>query len=157
MRHMIIALSLTLLSSVAHAGVRFEALAPLPASVQGLEIEGIQLAQAAGQSAAKIYTYRDGLMRGEMAAKSSHSTGSSLAGGLVWGFGLGIVGTGIGYFTTGTSDPPAREMVSIQDKGDDYIQGFIAGYRDKARSKNKSAKLGGGLLGTLFIVALVLG
>ena len=120
-------------------------------------LTGMQLAQADLTPPRPTYSYADGLMRGISAAQSEHGTGASFAGGIVWGLGLGLIGTGVGYFTTGTSNPPNSHMMEIAPKGPDFGSGYTAGYRQEARRKNKGAKLGGGLLGFGMLLALLLG
>ena len=101
-----------------------------------------------------IYSYHDGYAQGQGAASTCGNSGA-FVGGMAWGLGLGLIGTGIGYFTTGSAEPPNSDRV--MRKGEDFRQGYIDGYRQTSRSRARTAKLGGGIIGTLAFVAVVFG
>ena len=150
-----VALAVLLTVTASNASARFEMQEAVEYPTT-LLLTGTQLAQANSTTPARTYTYADGMMQGISAASSNHGTGASFTGGLAWGVTLGLIGTGIGYFTTGTSSPPNSQMMMVAAKGPDFGTGFNDGYRQEARRKNKGAKLGGGVLGTLLFLVVAL-
>ena len=104
------------------------------------------------QTSVMAHSYHDGFAQGERAG-SNHPIGGALAGGLALGSLLGPIGMGIGFFTTRTAEPPASRLSLIDQKGDVFVRGYVDGYKQRAKSKARYAKLGGGLLGILVFLA----
>lgn len=96
----------------------------------------------------KKLTYSSSYNRGIRDAESRHSTTGYFLGGVGSGIMLGLIGTAIIGIAAGGTSP-------------DYIpnnvnqEGYISGYRKKAKSKNTLSAVGGGLLGTAVIVIAV--
>jgi hypothetical protein len=94
--------------------------------------------------------------QGQADAATLHGGGGRFIGGFFLGLGLGLIGTGIAWAIAGSSDPqPIAVPDDLRGESVDancYRQGYMA----KARSKNKSSALLGGLTGTAVGVAIVL-
>jgi hypothetical protein len=115
----------------------------------------VEVAQGLSASQAVVYTHADGYLQGLESANTA-DTGPAFAGGFAWGALLGLVGTGIGYATTGPSSPPQRLTTIIEDRGSDYLLGFHEGFRERSKEKKRSANLTGGLLGAVASAAIIL-
>jgi glycerol uptake facilitator-like aquaporin len=89
-------------------------------------------------------------MRGREAADQLHSGSGWMAGGFVSGILLGLIGTAVTYAIASSSAvqvervPEGLEASCYRD-----------GYTSKAKGKNTSNALTGGLLGTAVLVLLV--
>lgn len=94
--------------------------------------------------------YNDGYASGQ-----SVGTGSTMIGGFVGGFTLGIIGWGISYAIVAGGDPQPQyyELDSLEESCKiDYRRG----YKEGALKVKKSTVHIGGALGTLLIVSLAL-
>ena len=89
--------------------------------------------------------------RGRAAASEQHGSGGWLAGGVLSGVLLGLIGTGIiTAIAAGSKPNPAM----IPDSENQTC--YASGYRAKGKSKNKWAAFGGGLAGTaIFLVIYI--
>ena len=101
--------------------------------------------------------YFEGQMEGKKIAKTNHSAGGWLAGGVAGGFLLGIIGGGItiGLSAASKPQPDNNILYSIKDETIDYRMGFTEGYVDVARSKNIQNSCIGAGIGVLLAVAVV--
>jgi hypothetical protein len=115
----------------------------------------VEVAQVLSASQTTAYSYVDGYLQGQKSANTA-DTGPAFAGGFAWGVLVGLVGTGIGYATTGPSNPPQRLITVIDDRGSDYVLGYHEGYRERSKEKKRSANLTGGLLGALASAAIII-
>ena len=115
---------------------------------------GLRFAQIQQQQTQLRYTTSQGFLDGQMHAEGI-GTGGNFAGGLACGFLLGLIGTGLVYFLTGSAHPGARAFMTMEGKGSDYRMGFESGFKKKSRSRKRNAALGGGLLGTLGFLVLI--
>ena len=100
------------------------------------------------------YTMTEGYIDGKIAAEGRGTAGSFL-GGFTCGILTGLVGTGILWGITRGDSPPYELKAKIRSKGTDYREGFIQGYKERTKQKKRGARLGGGLLGTAGILALI--
>ena len=103
--------------------------------------------------------FSTGYLKGQRDATYYHSAGGYFWGGLVCGFLLGLIGTGITVVVAhGSSpEPGIRHTYDLVEKNVNYVMGYKEGYRKNARDKNIRGAWRGGLLGTLLIVALLVG
>ena len=88
--------------------------------------------------------------RGRDAADQFHSGSGWMAGGFVSGILLGLIGTGISWAMASSS---SVEVNRVPDGVEASC--YREGYTSKAKSKNSSNALTGGLLGTAVLVLLV--
>ncbi|HZI27221.1 MAG TPA: hypothetical protein VFD64_03635 [Gemmatimonadaceae bacterium] len=88
--------------------------------------------------------------RGREAASMTHSGGGWMAGGLVSGVLLGLIGTAISYAIASSSTVEVNRIPEGVE-----ASCYRDGYTSKARSMNTSNALTGGLLGTAVLVLLV--
>ena len=88
--------------------------------------------------------------RGREAADLAHSGGGWMAGGFVSGILLGLIGTGVTWAMANSS---SVEVERVPDGVESSC--YREGYASKARGKNTSNALTGGLLGTAVLVLLV--
>ena len=88
--------------------------------------------------------------RGREAAEELHSGSGWMAGGFLSGVLLGLIGTGISWAIANSSSVEVNRMP-------DGVEAscYREGYTSKARSKNTSNALTGGLLGTALLVVLI--
>ena len=88
-------------------------------------------------------------------AQTMHSSGGRFGGGMLLGITLGLIGTGIAYALASSSEP--IPMIVPEERNGQAVDAncYRVGYVDKAKSKNKSAALSGGLLGTAAFVLIV--
>jgi hypothetical protein len=112
---------------------------------------------AEGETLPMKASYTEGLLQGRSAASRYYSSGGWFAGGLVCGLFSGFFGTCIlAAASQGCiADPPASELVRIQQQDCQFQAGFMRGYDRKANAKALGASVGGGLLGTAVIVTVV--
>ena len=83
-------------------------------------------------------------------------TGGSVAGGLVGGFLLGLIGTGIVVLAQSKSDPPAHLLLELEEEDETCRYTYLESYRNESVSKKRKSALTGGLVGTAIIVAILL-
>ena len=88
--------------------------------------------------------------RGRDAADQFHSGSGWMAGGFVSGILLGLIGTGISWAMASSS---SVEVNRVPDGVEASC--YRDGYTSKAKSRNSSNALTGGLLGTAVLVVLV--
>ena len=88
--------------------------------------------------------------RGRDAADQLHSGSGWMAGGFVSGILLGLIGTGISWAMASSS---SVEVNRVPDGVEASC--YREGYTSKAKGKNSSNALTGGLLGTAVLVLLV--
>lgn len=88
--------------------------------------------------------------RGREAADQLHSGSGWMAGGFVSGILLGLIGTGISWAMASSS---SVEVNRVPDGVEASC--YRDGYTSKAKSKNSSNALTGGLLGTAVLVLLI--
>ena len=83
-------------------------------------------------------------------------TGGYFAGGMVSGVFPGLIGTGIAYAVTATSDVqiPATTQAMIASNGSEYVLSYEQAFRDRVKARRKSSALTGGLLGTAVAVMI---
>lgn len=88
--------------------------------------------------------------RGREAADQSHSGSGWMAGGFVSGVLLGLIGTAVTWAM-------ANSSAATPDRVPDGLEAscYRDGYSSKAKSKNSSNALTGGLLGTALLVVLI--
>ena len=98
----------------------------------------------------------EGSLQGRAAAEGI-GTGGYLAGGLLSGVTLGLIGTGITYAVAANSgvEVPASEMMMARERGAAYTQAYQEAFRDRVKDKRKSSALIGGLSGTAILLVLV--
>jgi hypothetical protein len=89
-------------------------------------------------------------MRGREAAGLNHASSSWMIGGVLSGVLLGLIGTAVVYAVASSS---AVEVQSIPEGVEAAC--YRDGYVSRARAKNSSDALVGGLLGTAVLVLLV--
>lgn len=86
---------------------------------------------------------------GKADASSRHGNGKWVAGGVVGGLLLSLIGTGVMTALAANSSPQPKDIpAGVKDTC--YMNGFT----DKAKSKNTRGALLGGLLGTVVVVAV---
>lgn len=109
------------------------------------------------QQQAPSELFARGTLDGRTAAEDK-STGGWFAGGFVSGVSLGLVGTGVMYAITASSNPkvPADRLTAMQDRGPNYVTAYQESYREAVKRKRRRSALIGGLTGTATIVAIVL-
>ena len=92
---------------------------------------------------------------GQDRAKRDYSGGGALAGGLVSGFGLGLIGWGLGYLiVSGMSvDVPSKYTADLNTN--DRMR-FEDGYSEIVKNKRKGKFNMGAGIGTLTIVLILL-
>jgi len=93
--------------------------------------------------------YSQSYTKGRYDATTMHSSSGYFLGGVGAGLVLGLIGTAIIGFSAGGSQPDI-----IPENVDP--NGYQAGYFKEAKSKNQESAWGGGLLGTVIVVAAVL-
>jgi len=108
-------------ATTANASARFD-------HHNGIQVASAEVMVAQGANAPRttVYTYYDGQMQGE-GAGNNISTGANFFGGFAGGALLGLIGTGIVYFTTEGAEPRGRDLMRIQDRGTDFVQGYTDG------------------------------
>lgn len=94
-------------------------------------------------------------LTGREQAKTDYRSGGAVVGGLVAGFGLGIIGWGIGYaIISGKKEQtPALYLTNLNDK---QKYDYAKGYRDQIQSTRKSAFNGGAGIGLMMAILVVL-
>lgn len=92
--------------------------------------------------------YNPSFSMGKTDAKLHHVANGYFLGGLASGLLFGILGTVVIGFAAGGDTPEY-----IPDNVD--VKGYIDGYYEKAKSKNKGAAWMGGFIGTAASVAMV--
>lgn len=130
--------------------------ADFPAAWRLAQVAPAASPQLAAAIPARAYSLADGMLAGQMAAANIGTRRNFLIG-LAGGSLLGLIGTGVCYFATGSADLGDKEYRSMMTKGTDYRLGFEKGYKGKSKSRKRRAALGGGLIGTLIGVVLLLG
>ena len=133
-------------------------------SFKGVDVEKATLDSRASTPAA-ITPYakssensiNSGYIAGRIAAES-HGTGGWFVSGFFAGATLGLIGTGVTWVMAGSGgmDLRTHELASIQNRNQQYFEGYTGGYTERIRSKRKGSALGGGLLGTLTFVVIYL-
>lgn len=88
--------------------------------------------------------------RGREAADQAHSGSGWMAGGFVSGILLGLIGTGISWAMANSSTVDVQRVPEGVESSC-----YREGYASKAKGKNSSNALTGGLLGTAVLVLLV--
>ena len=113
---------------------------------------------AEGETQPVQASYAEGLQQGRNAASRHYSSGGWFGGGVACGLLGGLIGTGILAAASqgGTANPPASELVRIQQQDCQFQAGFMRGYDRKANAKALGASVYGGLLGTAVIVTVYL-
>jgi len=103
-------------------------------------------------------TYADGLIEGKMSASQYYSSMGWFNGGFLSGVLGGLIGTLViwGMSTMADVEPPAADLKRIENYSSDYKLGFLQSYENEVESKRTRAAVGGSLLGTVFIVSLLL-
>src|SRR5687768_11118447 len=147
MRTMLVVLSLALIASPAQAQRRT---APL---VHHSAISSISQLQLGSREPLARFLSPDcetDRARGRDAADQLHSGSGWMAGGFVSGILLGLIGTGISWAMASSS---SVEVNRVPDGVEASC--YRDGYTSKAKSKNSSNALTGGLLGTAVLVVLV--
>jgi len=81
------------------------------------------------------------------------STGGAFAVGVTCGLLLGLIGTGIAYFTQAEPRPTSGEMAMNRDPA--CRMSYEDAYREAGRKKKKNSALIGGLVGTAVAVAVI--
>lgn len=91
---------------------------------------------------------------GSIIAKEEYGGGGAVAGGLIAGFGLGLIGWGIGYLIVNNMevDVPEEHISSLSKEN--QIE-FSKGYIDKVESKRNSSFHIGAAIGTLGAVIFI--
>lgn len=105
-------------------------------------------AVANNSSKSAYLPYSESYAKGIKDAKSFHSSGGYIIGGMASGFLLGLIGTGIITLAAGGSDPSAIPPNCEPNA-------YLKGYHKQSKSSNKGAALTGGLIGTAAIVLLI--
>lgn len=97
-----------------------------------------------------------GTMDGRSAAEGK-GTGSYLAGGIVGGLTLGLIGAGITYAVAANStvEVPPADLIVARERGAAYTEAYQTAFRVRVRGRRKSSALTGGLVGTAVVVALL--
>jgi len=97
-----------------------------------------------------------GTMDGRSAAEGK-GTGGYLAGGILGGLTLGLIGTGITYAVAANStvEVPSTDLIVARERGAAYTEAYQSAFRDRVKGRRKSSALTGGLLGTAVLVVLV--
>ena len=146
MRTMLVVFCLALFASPAHAQRRT---APL---IHHSAISSPQLQLASSEPLARFMSVDcdTDRARGREAADQFHSGSGWMAGGFVSGILLGLIGTGISWAMASSSSVDVNRVP-------DGVEAscYRDGYTSKAKSKNSSNALTGGLLGTAVLVVLV--
>jgi hypothetical protein len=147
MRTMLVVFSLALVASPAHAQRRTTPL------VHYTAISSVQQLQFGPSEPLARFMSPDcdaDRSRGREAADQLHSGSGWMAGGFVSGILLGLIGTGISWAMASSS---SVEVNRVPDGVEASC--YRDGYTSKAKSKNSSNALTGGLLGTAVLVVLV--
>jgi len=99
-------------------------------------------------------TMAEGMAEAEILAEQI-KTGSKFGLGLTIGFLTGFIGTGIGYFVVGPESMNTQALEAFSKNGKQYQLGFKSGWEKKTKERKRNSFLGGGLLGTVAIVAII--
>ena len=91
------------------------------------------------------------MLRGKQDAAASHSSAGWKVGGFFCGLGLGLIGTGIITAAAAAGEPQPKAIPNGAN-----VACYTDGYSTKAGSKNTWGAFGGGLFGTVVIVAVLL-
>ena len=91
---------------------------------------------------------------GQQYADKNYSGGGAVAGGLIAGFGLGLIGWGIGYLiVSNKSVELPQEYISNMEVENQYK--FTEGYSEKVKSKRNTSFNVGAAVGTLVAVIVI--
>ena len=91
---------------------------------------------------------------GEQMANEYYDSNSWFMWGIVGGFLGGILGGTVAVVASSSDVTPP--MTQVKGLDDNCKQAFYEGYNKKAKSKKRSSTIGGAVLGTVAIVAVVL-
>ena len=113
-------------------------------------------AQGAPKLSYKEKVYYQGVIAGTLSAKDKYHPN--------WWFALGMIG-GTGQLVGTTAvcgvsqiykvSPPEEELNRIVNRSPEFKEGFIVGYSTKAKNKKMWYAAGGGIIGTILIIAAV--
>lgn len=92
--------------------------------------------------------------QGREAGRRTSTTGAFTIG-LVSGFGLGLIGTGLAWAFQGEPQPPAASVQALENA--ECRIAYAGEYGRQGRAKKRLAVLTGGLVGTALIVGVVAG
>lgn len=100
------------------------------------------------QSVPEVKSSSESLLQGRFDARTYHSTGGWVAGGIIGGGLFSLLGTGVVTLFAMSSSPQPH---TVPD--DVQIGGYTMGYTDEARKRNtRSAGIAGLLMSTIWIV-----
>jgi hypothetical protein len=92
--------------------------------------------------------------QGRSAAENDYSGGGAVAGGLLAGFGLGLIGWGIGYLIVSNMDVEVPNQYTDNLEEKDKIK-FSDGYTVQVDSKRNSSYNTGAVIGVICAVVVV--